>query len=350
MHTNIQIMKNKFLVAFIIVFSVLLTSFVFYFYQVFFSENILVEKGDEVILIEKGSTFSDLQDIVYDRGIVNDMLSFSFVAKILGYQENMKPGLYRLEKDMTNLQAVRLLRSGAQIPTTVTFNNVRLKQDLAGKITQNIGIDSIEFLQILHNDSLISAYGFTQENIMSMFLPNTYEVYYTIGGEELFQRMNQEYEKFWTGERKEKAAALGLSPLEVSALASIVQAETIKSDERPKVAEVYLNRLKRNMALQADPALVFAVGDFSIKRVLNIHKEVDSPYNLYKYRGLPPGPINLPEINSIDAVLNHDNHKYLYFCAKPDFSGYHSFATNLVEHNRNAAAYQSALNKARIYK
>jgi UPF0755 protein len=343
-------MKNKFVVAFIIVSSVLFTSFAFYFYQVFFYANILVEKGDEVILIRKGDNFADLQDIVYDRGIVNDMLSFSFIAKILDYQEHMKPGLYRLEADMTNLQAIRLLRSGTQIPTTITFNNVRLKKDLASKITQNIGVDSTAFLVLLNNDSLISSYGFTQENIMSMFLPNTYEVYYTLSPEGLFQRMHQEYEKFWTIERREKATALGLSPLEVSALASIVQAETIKPDERPKVAEVYINRLERNMRLQADPALVFAVGDFSIKRVLNIHKKVDSPYNLYKYGGLPPGPINLPEIESIDAVLNHDNHNYLYFCAKPDFSGYHSFATNLVEHNRNAAAYQATLNSARIYK
>ncbi|GAB3329408.1 endolytic transglycosylase MltG [Marivirga atlantica] len=316
----------------------------------FFTENILVEKGDETILIEKGASFSDVQDIVYDRGIVNDMLSFSFVAKVLDYQENIKPGIYQLRKDMTNLEAIRLLRSGAQVPTHVTFNNVRVKADLAGKITNNISVDSTEFLQLLNNDSLINSYGFNQENIMCMFLPNTYEVYYTITGEELFERMHKEYERFWNDQRKAKAEELGLSPVEVSTLASIVQAETIKPDERPKVAEVYLNRLERNMALQADPALVFAVGDFSIKRVLNIHKEIDSPYNLYKNRGLPPGPINLPELESIDAVLNHDNHNYLYFCAKPDFSGYHAFATNLIAHNRNAAAYQAALNKARIYK
>ena len=343
-------MRNKYLIAFIIVFSVLLTSFVFYFYQVFFTENILVEKGDQVILIEEDMDFQDLQDLVYDKQIVNDMLSFSFVAKILDYQENMKPGLYMLRKDMTNLEAIKLLRSGAQTPTTITFNNVRVKEDLASKITQNIGMDSTVFLNLLNNDSIIQAYGFTQENIMTMFLPNTYEVYYTISPEALFERMHKEYEKFWTPERNEKAKKLGLSPVEVSILASIVQAETVKSDERPKVAEVYLNRLERNMRLQADPALVFAVGDFSIKRVLNIHKEVDSPYNLYKYGGLPPGPINLPEIGSIQAVLDHEEHNYLYFCAKPDFSGYHTFATNLIQHNRNASEYQAALNQARIYK
>jgi UPF0755 protein len=341
---------NKFLIGFVIVFSILITSFVFYFYQVFFSENILVEKGDEMILIEEGMDFQDLQDIVYERGIVNDMLSFSFVAKLLDYQENMKPGLYLMRKDMTNLQAVRMLRAGEQIPTTTTFNNVRLKPDLAGKITDNLQADSVEFLRLLNNDSLISAYGFTQENILSMFIPNTYEVYYTISEQRLFDKMYAEYQKFWTDERKRKAEALGLSPTEVSALASIVQAESVQSDERPKIAEVYLNRLERNMRLQADPALVYAVGDFSIKRVLNVHKDVDSPYNLYKYKGLPPGPINLPEIESIDAVLNPEEHNYIYFCAKPDFSGYHTFATNLRQHNMNARAYQNALNRSNIYK
>jgi UPF0755 protein len=342
--------RNKFLIGFVIVFSILITSFVFYFYQVFFSENILVEKGDEMILIEEGMDFQDLQDMVYDRGIVNDMLSFSFVAKLLDYQENMKPGLYLMKKDMTNLQAVRMLRAGEQIPTTTTFNNVRLKADLAGKITDNLQADSVEFLKLLNNDSLISAYGFTQENILSMFIPNTYEVYYTISEQRLFDKMYAEYQRFWTDERKRKAEALGLSPTEVSALASIVQAESVQSDERPKIAEVYLNRLERNMLLQADPALVYAVGDFTIKRVLNVHKEVDSPYNLYKFKGLPPGPINLPEIESIDAVLNPDEHNYIYFCAKPDFSGYHAFATNLRQHNINARAYQNALNRSNIYK
>lgn len=342
--------RNKFLIGFVIVFSILITSFVFYFYQVFFSENILVEQGDQLIVIEEDMDFQDLQDIVYEKGIVNDMLSFSFVAKILDYQENMKPGLYLMKKDMTNLQAIRMLRAGEQIPTTTTFNNVRLKPDLAGKITDNLQADSVKFLKLLKNDSLINAYGFTQENILSMFIPNTYEVYYTISEQALFDKMYAEYQRFWNAERRNKAEALGLSPTEVSALASIVQAETIQADERPKVAEVYLNRLERNMLLQADPALVYAVGDFTIKRVLNVHKEVDSPYNLYKYRGLPPGPINLPEIESIDAVLNPEEHNYLYFCAKPDFSGYHAFATNLRQHNINARAYQNALNRSNIYK
>lgn len=161
--------------------------------------------------------------------------------------------------------------------------------------------------------------------------------------------MFNEYNKFWTEERKNKASRLGLSPNEVSTLASIVQAETQKADERPKVAGVYLNRLNINMPLQADPTLVFASGDFTIKRVLNIHKEIDSPYNTYKYTGLPPGPINLPEITALEAVLNYEDHSYLYFCAKEDFSGYHAFATNLTDHLNNARRYQAALNRSKIY-
>jgi UPF0755 protein len=341
--------RKKLLIIFVIVFSVLLTSFVFYGYQVFFTENVQVDKGDTYVVITEDMDFTDLQDYLYDKQIVNDMLSFSFVAKVLDYQENMKPGLYRFQKDMTNLQVVRMLRAGLQTPTEITFNNCRIKPDLAGKITSSVQADSTQFLKLLKSDSLVEAYGFTQESIMAMFIPNTYEVYWTISEMGIMERMHKEYERFWTDARKAKAKKIGLTPLEVSILASIVQAESVQADERPKIAGVYLNRLERGIALQADPALVFAVGDFEIRRVLNVHKQIDSPYNLYKNRGLPPGPINLPEVNSIDAVLNAQNHNYLYFCAKPDFSGYHAFAKTLREHNVNARAYQNALNKARIY-
>jgi len=167
---------------------------------------------------------------------------------------------------------------------------------------------------------------------------------------DLFERMYREYEEFWTAERKEKAEKLQMSPMEVATLASIVQAETNKSDERPLVAGVYINRLERNIPLQADPTLLYALGDFSIRRVLNVHKEIESPYNTYKYAGLPPGPINLPEISSLEAVLNYTEHNYIYFCAKADFSGYHAFASNLRDHMNNARKYQNALNASKIYK
>ncbi|HAZ24348.1 MAG TPA: endolytic transglycosylase MltG, partial [Algoriphagus sp.] len=201
----------------------------------------------------------------------------------------------------------------------------------------------------LQDSVYIRKFDFNEETIMSMFIPNTYEVWWNTSPEALFDRMYKEYNDFWTDERKKKAAELGLNPKEVSTLASIVQAESQKKDERAKIAGVYLNRLKLNMPLQADPTLVFALGDFSLKRILNIHKETESPYNTYKYAGLPPGPINLPDINSLDAVLNYEDHDYLYFCAKEDFSGYHAFAKTLSEHNANARRYQAALNAAKIF-
>ncbi len=299
--------------------------------------------------IPSNATFKQVSNQLYDDNVVNDMVSFSFVSKILGYQEAVKPGLYIISPKMTNLELVRHLRSGNQAPIKITFNNIRTKEDLAERITTNLEINEDQFLALIKDSVYIRKFDFNEETIMSMFIPNTYEVWWNTSPEALFDRMYKEYESFWTSERKSKAEAMGLNPKEVSTLASIVQSESQKSDERPKIAGVYLNRLRLNMPLQADPTLVFALGDFTLKRVLNVHKEIESPYNTYKYAGLPPGPINLPDINSLEAVLNAEDHQYLYFCAKEDFSGYHSFATNLAQHNANARRYQAALNAAKIY-
>jgi UPF0755 protein len=200
-----------------------------------------------------------------------------------------------------------------------------------------------EFEVALINFAMTNKEGFNKDNILAMFIPNTYEVYFNISPDALVRRMHAEYEKFWNDERKAKAKKVGLTPLEVSILAAIVQAESVKPDEAPKIAGLYLNRLKKGIALQADPTLVYAVGDFSLKRVLNEHKQVDSPWNTYMYPGLPPGPINLPEINSIDAVLNFYPSDYYYMCAKEDFSGYHNFTNSYQDHMNNAIRYQRAL-------
>ncbi|MEP1953792.1 MAG: endolytic transglycosylase MltG, partial [Algoriphagus sp.] len=203
---------------------------------------------------------------------------------------------------------------------------------------------------LVQDSVYIRKFDFDEETIMSMFVPNTYELWWDSSAEALFDRMYREYTSFWTDERKQKASAIGLNQKEVSTLASIVQAESQqKADERPIIAGLYLNRLRIGMPLQADPTLVFASGDFELKRVLNVHKEIDSPYNTYKNIGLPPGPINLPDIKSLDAVLNPDNNDYLYMCAKADFSGYHAFASSLSEHNANARRLHAALNKAKIF-
>ncbi|UZD22323.1 endolytic transglycosylase MltG [Algoriphagus halophytocola] len=341
--------KNLYLIL-VITSSVLMISLSFYFYQVFFSPNVLIDSEQAYTLkIKSNSTFKTVSNQLYENEVVNDIVSFSFLAKVMEYQENVKPGLYVLQPKMTNLELVRLLRAGRQTPVRVTFNNVRTKEDLAEKITANLEINEQQFLDLIQDSVYIRKFDFDEETVMSMFIPNTYELWWNTSAEGLFDRMYKEYQSFWTEERKSKASKLGLNEREVSTLASIVQAESQKADERPRIAGVYLNRLRLNMPLQADPTLVFALGDFELKRVLNVHKEVDSPYNTYMYAGLPPGPINLPDINSLDAVLNAEKHKYLYFCAKADFSGYHAFATNLAQHNANARRYQAALNAAKIY-
>lgn len=342
--------KTKYYLIAVITFSVLLTSLSFYFYQAFFSPNTLLEKEEPYMLqIPSHATFKMVSDSLYKDEKIHDVITFSFVAKVLGYQEAVKPGFYKIMPKMSNLNVVRLLRSGEQTPLRITFNNVRTKEELAEKISSNIEMTERQFYELLVDSVNIRKFGFDEESILGMFIPNTYEVWWNTSAEKLFDRMYTEYGKFWTDERKEKARLLGLTPQEVSTLASIVQGETQKADERPKVAGVYLNRLRIKMPLQADPTLVFASGDFTLKRVLNIHKEIDSPYNTYKYVGLPPGPINLPEISALDAVLDFEKHNYLYFCAKEDFSGYHAFATSYNEHLNNARRYQIALNKAKIY-
>ena len=334
----------------LVVFSMLLTTFSFYFYQVFKGSNVLTDREDRVIVIKKGETFGELRKRLYDDRVIQDALSFSFVAKVLNYQKAVKPGAYLFESGMSNLEMVRRLRAGDQIPVRITFNNVRLKEELAEKVTANTGIAAEDMLKLLNNKTFLQQYKLTSDNAMTIFLPDTYEVYWTLTAEELFDKMYKVSQKFWTAARKEKAAELNLSPVEVSVLASIVQAESILPDEKRTIAGLYLNRLRRNILLQADPTLVYALGDFSIQRVLNEHKQIESPYNTYKYHGLPPGPINLPSLASLDAVLNYEKHHYIYMCAKEDFSGYHRFATNLRDHNKNARLFQQALNKKKIYR
>lgn len=301
-------------------------------------------------MIDKNDNYDSVRNHLYDMDIIQDAVSFSFVAKVLGYQKLVKPGVYQLEPEMTNLQTVRMLRAGAQVPVQITFNNVRLKEELAEKITSTIGLSSDEVLSLLNDNEFLKEYGFNSENASAMFIPDTYEVYWTISAKALFQKMFEQHKSFWNVSRRAKAKALGLSPVEVSVLASIVQAESIKADESPIIAGLYINRLKRNMALQADPTLVFAVKDFTIQRVLNVHKKVDSPYNTYMYKGLPPGPINMPTIATLDAVLNHEDHNYIYMCAKEDFSGYHRFADTLTQHNKNARLFQNAMNHRKIFR
>lgn len=334
--------QRKFVVVFMLVATILLSSFSFYGYQMVFSANFLVEGEKKVLTIEEDETFKSLQNKLYDEKYLNDLVSFSFLAKMMGFDKSIKPGKYAIHPNMSNVDVIRLLRSGVQTPVRITFNNIRLKEDLASRLTSNLLMNEDEFNRAL-DQFIKQSNNFNQYNIIAMFIPNTYEVYYNISGEELMERMHLEFNRFWNEERRKKAKSLDMTPLGIATLASIVNAESVKREEAKRIAGLYLNRLNGDIPLQADPTLVFAAKDFTIKRVLNVHKEIDSPYNTYKNLGLPPGPINMPPIYAIDAVLNYEKHNFIYMCAKEDFSGYHYFAETLREHINNANRYQNQL-------
>lgn len=299
------------------------------------------------VYIPLNSTYSQVMDSVATA--VGDMASFKKVAQRAGLQEVFKPGRYVFTPDKTNKELVRMLRMGWETPMMLTLSgNIRSLEKLSGILGKRLAADSTSFMEHFSNEQVWAGNGFGKQTFMAMFLPNTYEVYWTITPEKFVERMKKEYDRFWSDERLAKAAKAGLTPEEVSILASIVCEETNFAPEMPRVAGVYMNRLKRGMKLDADPTVKFALNDPGIKRILFRHLKVDSPYNTYLYAGLPPGPITIPSIKGIDAVLNYENHNYLYFCANASMDGTHKFARNLVEHNRNAREYQAALNRLKI--
>ena len=329
----------------------ILITFSYYFYQVFFTPNVETKGRTAYVLVRRGQTAKSVLDSVEATGAIVDKLSLRFVAKVMKYEKLVKPGRYELKNGYTNRELINALRTGRQSPLKLTFQNIRLRQDLAQKLNSAIDARPGQFDSLLSSPAYTRSLGFDTTSVLTMFIPNTYELYWNSSPDNLMQRMKKEYEKFWTPARDARREKLSLSRAEVSTLASIVEAEQQQhADERPRVAGVYVNRLRRGMKLQADPTVVYANRDFTIKRVLNVHLAKDSPYNTYKYAGLPPGPINLPSIASIDAVLNSEKHDYLYFCAKEDFSGYHAFARNEQEHLVNARRYQAALSRAGIMK
>lgn len=343
-----QSRRNRYAVFFA-TFGLGLICFSYYFYQIFFTSNIETNGRPTYVLIRRGQDWQQALTNVEKTGVVVDKLSLRFVAKLMKYPGHVKPGRYQLKEGSTNRQLINVLKAGIQSPLKLTFTNVRLRHELAEKLSNQIDASPREIDSLLSSPSYARSLGFDTATVMTMFIPNTYELYWNTSAQNLMQRMKKEYEKFWTPARDAQREKLHLTRAEISTLASIVEAEQQQhADERPRIAAVYLNRLKRKMKLQADPTVVYANGDFGIKRVLNVHLQKDSPYNTYKYAGLPPGPINLPSISSIDAVLNPEENNYLYFCAKEDFSGYHAFATNEAGHLVNARRYQAALNRAGI--
>ena len=315
---------------------------------------LLVDKANCVaqpgyVYVPTGASYQTLLDSLGNDGkYLRSMSKFRTTAKLLGLDQGVRPGRYRIPERMSYTQVVRMFQRGLQTPMRVTFNNIRTLPQLAGRIARQLEPDSLAMLTALTADTTAARYGFTPQTFLSMFIPNTYEFYWNTTPAGFIARMQKEYDKFWNEERTQQLAALGLTRAEAVTLASIVYEEAKMSDEMPVVAGVYLNRLRLGMPLQADPTVKFALGDFSLKRILHRHLEIDSPYNTYRNPGLPPGPICMPSIRAVDAVLHPMKHNYLYFCAKPDFSGYHNFAATLAAHNRNAQAYAAALNKRGI--
>jgi UPF0755 protein len=326
------------------------TIIAFYFYQKIYSNNVnLLGRKTYVLYIGTGSNFNNVLDSLSKNKVLIDMNSFKWVAEKKKYTSRIKPGRYEIKQGFSNNSIINMLRIGNQKPVMLTFNSIRTKYELAGKISKQLEFDSLSLIRLLNDKAFLSTYGFNPESVISMFIPNTYQVYWNISPDDFFKKMNKEYNNFWNESRLSKLKKLKMSKLQVSTLASIVQAEqSVHRDEQPTVAGVYMNRIKIGMNLESCPTLVFALGDFSRQRILNRDKEVESPYNTYKYPGLPPAPINLPEISSIDAVLNYVKHDYLFLCAKDDFSGYHYFSTTFSQHNFHARMYQLALNKRGI--
>lgn len=308
-------------------------------------------EGDESIelKIRNGDTWSSVQGHLTATNRIKHPKLLEPVARVMKYDRLIKPGRYVLEPNMSILNVIRKLRSGDQTPINLTLNNITFLHQLAGRVSRQIDVDSTELADALTDEAVASSFGFNKENFGVMFLCNTYSMFWDTNIEGFMERMNAEYQRFWNDKRTGKAVKLGLSPEEVIILASIVQKETNHAPEYSRVSGVYYNRLRKGMPLQADPTVKFALGDMSIRRILNRDLSFDSPYNTYQNKGLPPGPICLPESNVIDAVLNTESHGYLYFCAKYG-TGQHAFASNYNEHLANARAYQQALNADKIFR
>ncbi|MBB5394109.1 endolytic transglycosylase MltG [Mucilaginibacter sp. AK015] len=336
---------KKFWIALVVVIIISLAGTGIFYYLRFFGPN--VTDKQEYLYIKTGSNLDDVYQSITQQGIVKDTTSFLQAAHSMKYMK-VKPGKYRLKAGMSNRSLINMLKAGNQEPVNLAFHNIRLKDQFAGFISKKIEADSVSILRLLDSAKFAEQYGFTTDNIYTVFIPNSYQVYWNTSAEKFFKRMYANYEKFWTPERRQKAAAINLTPQEVSVLASIVDAEALHDDEMPAIAGLYLNRLKKGMKLQADPTVIFAVNDFTIKRVLNRYLVTNSPYNTYLHTGLPPGPIMMPSVNAINAVLNYKKSDYLYMCAKEDFSGYHNFADNEAEHRVNARKFQQALNDRNI--
>lgn len=337
---------KKFIIALVIIVVVALGGTLLFYYLKYFGPN--VTDNERYLYIRTGEDFNSVYKTIREKNIVKDSTNFLWAAQNMKYPGRIKPGRYRLKEGMSNRSLINMLASGSQVPVTFAFHNFRLKEQFAAFASKQLEPDSTSILRLLDSADFVKQYGFTTDNVFVAVMPDSYQIYWNTTPEKLFKKMYARYEVFWTKERKDKAAELNLTQAQVSILASIVDAEALKDEEMPTIAGLYLNRLKKGMKLESDPTVIFAMKDFTIQRVLNRYLSVPSPYNTYANTGLPPGPIMMPSVNAVKAVLNYKPSNYIYMCAKEDFSGSHNFADNIADHNKNAAKFRQALNERNI--
>lgn len=336
---------RRYLLAFLVVVGVFIALIGYRFYHRIYAPNIAYADEKEFLFVPTGCDYEQLLAILSEHKVVRNIEAFEWVAMQMKLPENVHPGRYRLKKNMSNYELVKLIRGGLQEPVKLVIIKFRTKEDVAGFIGRKLEADSASVWNMLNDRSEMEAYGLTPATSISLIIPNTYEFYWNTSETQFIERMKKEFDRFWTADRLSKAAGLNLTTVEVTTLASIVEEETNYQPEKSIVAGVYLNRIKKGMPLQADPTVKFAIGDFSIKRVLNVHLAFVSPYNTYLNAGLPPGPICTPSIKTMDAVLNAAQHDYIYFCANPDKPGTHAFAKTYEQHLLNARRYQQWISR-----
>lgn len=325
--------------------------FVYPKYKMVFAPSIGLATGEEQeFFIDRGMGYTDVGKKLLEEKLIADPEGFHWVAERMNYPNHVYPGRYIIKDGMSNRELVTLLRSGKREPIRYTFVKFRTTQEAAEHAGKYFSFGKSEMLQVFNDAEFLKQYSdLTPETALTVFIPNTYEIYWHTTPQEFYARMHKEYKSFWDrNDRNEKRKKWGLNRMEVMTLASIIEEESNKNDEKPRIAGVYLNRVRNKWPLEADPTVKYAMKDFAIRRILNSHLEFDSPYNTYKYPGIPPGPICTPSIPSIDAVLNAERHEYMFFCARADTSGYHHFSKTLSEHNAYASTYHEFLNRIGI--
>ena len=314
-------------------------------YYYFFAQPFQIE-NTAYIYIDRDDNVDSVYTKIIKAGNPKQMHGFESLIRYKGYIP--LTGRYAIKPSDNMRYLHRRLSMGYQTPVRLTIGSVRTLDRMARNVARQLMIDSTEVAVLFNDTAYIHSIGYSKETLPALFIPNTYEVYWDMSAEDFMKRMQKEHKAYWNEERMQKAQAIGLTPVEVATLASIVEEETANQAEKPMVAGLYINRLKKGMLLQADPTVKFSMQDFGLKRILYKHLEVDSPYNTYKHAGLPPGPIRVPSYQGLESVLNYTKHNYLYMCAKEDFSGTHNFAVNSAQHAANARKYQQALNKRGI--